>query len=127
MRHHLLDRRSPALMPRAARSWLALACALAAVVASPLASAQVVRCIDPQSGHLTYTDGQCSKGQSGTEIEPAHSASEVAREQERSVAARERWQAEQLRQPPLWWPRRPLLPNSSAHAAANSLARNCSS
>lgn len=98
MRHPLLNRRPHALpMSRTARCWLAAACTLAAM-ACPWAHAQVVRCIDPQSGHLTYTDGQCAKGQSGIEIERAHSAGEVAQAQERAVAARERWQSEQLRQ-----------------------------
>lgn len=74
-----------------------LALAWAAWLPSP-ASAQVLRCLDPATGQMTYTDGSCPKGQGVTEIAPARSAQELAQDQERAQAARERWQAEQLRQ-----------------------------
>ena len=66
----------------------------------PTASAQVLRCYEPATGLVTYTDSNCPKGQSATAIAPARSAAEIALDQERAQSARERWQAEQLRQRP---------------------------
>lgn len=78
--------------------WLwAAAAVLTALMPAP-ASAQVLRCLDPATGQMSYTDGACPKGQGSTTIAPARSATEVAQDQERAHAARERWQAEQLRQ-----------------------------
>lgn len=90
--HHLRS----ALLPtaRALRPW-ALATLLLGALA---ASAQVTRCIDPHNGHLSYTDGECPKGQSATELQRAPTAAEQASDRERVRQAREQWQAEQLRQ-----------------------------
>lgn len=63
------------------------------------AQAQVLRCHDPRTGQMAYTDGACPAGQSASVIAPARSAAEISQEQERAHAARERWQAEQLRTP----------------------------
>lgn len=60
-------------------------------------TAQVIRCVDPSNGQISYTDGACAKGP-GTTLAPARSAAEVAQDDERAQAARQRWQTEQLQQ-----------------------------
>lgn len=80
--------------------------ALGMLLTSASVTAQVIRCVDPGNGQISYTDGACSKG-AGTTIAPARSAAEVTQEDERAQAARQRWQAEQLHQ-------RPATPAASA-------------
>lgn len=63
--------------------------------------AQVLRCIDPSNGQVSYTDGQCQKGHAPTEIVPQRSSEEIARDEELARIARERWNAEQKAAPPL--------------------------
>ena len=91
---------APALRMRAPNPRPLLWCAtwaLAALLCAPT-HAQVLRCQDPATGQMSYTDGACPKGQGRTEIAPARSAQDIANEQEHARAAREHWQAEQLRQ-----------------------------
>jgi len=57
--------------------------ALAAGLAAP-AAAQVMRCVDPASGKVTYTDEACARGEAAREVQPRQSAQEI--EQERSQA-----------------------------------------
>lgn len=69
---------------------------LAVAACFPMHSeAQVLRCIDPANGQVSYTDGQCLKGHSTTEIVPQRSTDEVVRDEELARTARERWDAEQ--------------------------------
>lgn len=94
------------------RLWAAAALLL--TLLSTVASAQVLRCLDPATGQMSYTDGACPKGQGATTIAPARSAAEVAQDQERAHAARERWQAEQLRQKQATPVTTPALPAPTA-------------
>lgn len=59
--------------------------AIAACSALP-ASGQVVRCTDPKTGQVTYTDGKCAAGTTGHEVEAKRSAEEI--EQDRKAAER---------------------------------------
>lgn len=95
--------------------WLLAATALLSVLLPSAASAQVLRCLDPATGQMSYTDGACPKGQGSTTIAPARSAAEVAQDQERAQAARARWQAEQLRQKQAAPVTTPALPASTAN------------
>ncbi len=51
------------------------------------AHAQVVRCTDPASGKVTYTDGECARGTAATEIERRKSEDELARDRQREQEA----------------------------------------
>ena len=59
--------------------------AVAACSALP-AFSQVVRCTDPKTGQVTYTDGKCAAGTTGHEVEAKRSAEEI--EQDRKAAER---------------------------------------
>lgn len=63
-----------------------------------MAHAQVIRCVDPGTGKVTYTDGACASGASATEIERRKTDEELAqdraREQEALQAKAERRQQE---------------------------------
>ena len=59
--------------------------AFAACSALP-AFSQVVRCTDPKTGQVTYTDRKCAAGTTGHEVEAKRSAEEI--EQDRKAAER---------------------------------------
>lgn len=60
-----------------------------------LSSAQVLRCTDPRSGQVSYTDGECPQGSAAREIAPKRSAEDL--ERERSQAAQAQAQLERQR------------------------------
>lgn len=66
-------------------------CALlvaALFLAVPLASpAQVVRCTDPATGSVTYTDGPCASGQRRREVAPRQTPEEIRQEREQAEKA----------------------------------------
>lgn len=64
-----------------------LACT-AALLTSP-AAAQVLRCTDPQTGQVTYTDGACTRGTRAQEVQPRQSPEEIAEERRRAAEALE--------------------------------------
>lgn len=59
------------------------------------AAAQVVRCTDPASGKVTYTDGDCHRGEAAREVEARKSAQEIAQERQQAAEALERKQERQ--------------------------------
>ena len=59
--------------------------------------AQVIRCTDPVTGKVSYTDGKCASGTSAQEIEARKSPDEIKAEREQAAQARERMQ-ERLQQ-----------------------------
>lgn len=105
---------APSFLLRTPQPRLWAAAALLAALLPTMASAQVLRCLDPATGQMSYTDGACPKGQGATTIAPARSAAEVAQDQERAHASRERWQAEQLRQKQATPVTAPALPAPTA-------------
>jgi hypothetical protein len=91
----------PSITSRAALALLLSAAATAA-------SGQVVKCQDPKSGKVTYTDGACSTGHQSSEVMPAQSAANAALEREQAYQARARVSSEiaaqnarEVRQPPV--------------------------
>ena len=56
------------------------------------AQAQVVRCQDPRTGQVTYTDGECSGGDKAREVQARKSAEELAQERAQAAEALERKQ-----------------------------------
>lgn len=52
-----------------------------------MATAQVVRCTDPATGSVTYTDGACASGQTGTEVAPRQTPEEIRLEREQAERA----------------------------------------
>ena len=56
------------------------------------ASAQVLRCTDPRTGQVTYTDGSCTGGSRAQEVQPRQSAEDIAEERRRAAEALERKQ-----------------------------------
>ncbi|MGE8320613.1 MAG: DUF4124 domain-containing protein [Comamonas sp.] len=70
--------------------------AATALLAVP-AQAQVLRCTDPASGRVTYTDGECAPGTAVKEVERRKSDDELAQEQARADQALRR-QAERRAQ-----------------------------
>lgn len=78
--------------PRAAKApWLWSLVLLAAVLPA-VATAQVLRCTDPRTGQVTYTDGSCTGGSRAQEVQPRQSAEEIAEERRRANEALERKQ-----------------------------------
>jgi hypothetical protein len=67
----------------------ALALAIAACCALP-AAAQVMRCTDPATGKVTYTDGDCRHGEAAREVEARKSPQEIEQEREQAAEALER-------------------------------------
>lgn len=67
----------------------ALALVLATCCALP-AAAQVVRCTNPASGKVTYTNGDCPRGDTAREIEARKSPQEIAQEREQAAEALQR-------------------------------------
>lgn len=66
-----------------------LALAIAACGALP-AAAQVMRCTDAATGKVTYTDGDCRRGEAAREVEARKSPQEIAQEREQATEALER-------------------------------------
>ncbi len=69
------------------------ALALAALAWPAAGWAQVVRCTDPATGSVTYTNGRCDAGARGVEIAPSPSAEDIARERRQAAEAEQRKQA----------------------------------
>ncbi|MHA7598443.1 DUF4124 domain-containing protein [Alicycliphilus sp. T452] len=67
----------------------ALALVIAACCALP-AAAQVMRCTDPATGKVTYTDGDCGRGEAAREVEARKSPQEIGQEREQAAEALER-------------------------------------
>lgn len=83
--------------PVARRPRLGPVTALAAVLAAGLAlhgaaQAQVLRCTDPATGKVTYTDGRCGSGAATREVEPRKTDEEIRQEREQAAQALERRQ-----------------------------------
>jgi len=82
---------------------LLLAAALALGLAAP-AQAQVVRCTDPATSKVTYTDGECRRGEAAREVEGRKTPEALALEREQAAEALarkyERQQQEALLRPP---------------------------
>ena len=53
-------------------------------------SAQVIRCTDPVTGKVSYTDGKCASGNSALEIEAKKSPDDIKAEREQAAQAQER-------------------------------------
>lgn len=51
------------------------------------AGAQVVRCTDPATGKVTYTDGECGQGQNRREVVPRQTPEEIQLQYEQAQAA----------------------------------------
>lgn len=76
------------LTPRSAAWRLGAAMAVAACAAAPLVThAQVMRCTDPVSGKVTYTDGACEKGTAAREVEARKSREEIEEERAQALQA----------------------------------------
>lgn len=60
------------------------------------AAAQVMRCTDPATGQVTYTDGGCHRGDAVREVQERQSPQDIARERQQAAEALERRQ-ERLR------------------------------
>ncbi|MBF5007659.1 DUF4124 domain-containing protein [Diaphorobacter caeni] len=73
------------------RLWI---CALPLLCAMAV-QAQVIRCTDPVTGKVSYTDGKCASGNSAQEIEARKSPDEIRAEREQAAQARERVQERQ--------------------------------
>ena len=81
--------------PSPAAPALALLLAGMACWAQP-AAAQVMRCTDPATGQVTYTDGGCHRGDAVREVQERQSPQDIARERQQAAEALERRQ-ERLR------------------------------
>ena len=61
-------------------------------------NAQVIRCTDPATGSVSYTDGECAKGQDRKEVAPRQTPEDIQRQYEQAEEAlrlrRERQQTE---------------------------------
>lgn len=68
---------------------------LGAVLLQAPAHSQVIRCTDPATGKVTYTDGDCAKGASTREVEPRKTPEELQRERQQTAEALERKQQQQ--------------------------------
>ena len=63
-----------------------LACLCVAWIGTA-AQAQVVRCTDPATGKVTYTDGKCAGGATAREVEARKTPEEIQREREQAAQA----------------------------------------
>ena len=63
-----------------------LACLCVAWIGTA-AQAQVVRCTDPATGKVTYTDGKCAGGTTAREVEARKTPEEIQREREQAAEA----------------------------------------
>lgn len=111
----------PAPRPRALPALLTLLGALCLACAP--AQGQVLRCTDPRTGAVSYTDGACDAGRQAKEVVPARSPEEIARDRERTAQAlarkeqqqREEAAAAAARPPPA--PARAPGPGETVHCA----------
>lgn len=74
------------------RQWPALLWLAAAASAGAwhvAAQAQVLRCTDPRTGQVTYTDGTCAGGSATREVQPRMTPEERQREREQAAQALE--------------------------------------
>ncbi|WCM94673.1 DUF4124 domain-containing protein [Acidovorax sp. NCPPB 2350] len=88
-------------LPRPAWRVLPIAGLAAALwLAGGTAQAQVMRCTDPATGRITYTDGNCDRGTAAREVEPRKTPEEIQQEREQAREAlelkRQRLQTEAL-------------------------------
>jgi hypothetical protein len=87
---------------RARPSSLLYGLAACAALWSLDAPAQVMRCTDPRTGQVTYTDGRCAGGAQAHEVEPRKTPEEIRAEREQAAEAlarkHERQQAEAAEQ-----------------------------
>ncbi|WP_367065257.1 DUF4124 domain-containing protein [Oryzisolibacter sp. LB2S] len=81
--------------PTPRRMTLGLGLLLVACCALP-AAAQVVRCTDPVTGGVTYTDGGCPRGDAAREVEPRRSPQDIAQERAQAAEALQRKHERQL-------------------------------
>lgn len=58
-------------------------------------AAQVMRCTDPATGKVTYTDGACHRGDAVREVEARKTPEEIAQERQQASEALERKQERQ--------------------------------
>ena len=88
----------PLWMRTSALGWAGLAAAL--WLSGAAVQAQVLRCTDPATGQVTYTDGSCGRGTSAREVERRKTPEEIAQEREQARTAleaqRQRQQADAL-------------------------------
>lgn len=56
--------------------------------------AQVIKCKDPKTGKITYTDGICSTSESSSEVVRRQTAEEIASERQQAEIAKQRVQRE---------------------------------
>lgn len=68
---------------------MALALLIATCCPLPTA-AQVIRCTDPATGKVTYTDADCRRGEAAREVEARKSPQEITQEREQAAEALER-------------------------------------
>lgn len=54
------------------------------------AQSQVIKCTDPRTGRVTFSDSPCASGQSGVEVAPRRTPEEIQADQERADQANER-------------------------------------
>lgn len=85
-------------VPRPLQHGLAVLGTAGLLLAAWPAGAQVLRCTDPATGQVSYTNGQCTSGQRSQEIQPAQSAGDIASERRQAQEARERWDASQAKE-----------------------------
>jgi len=87
-------------LPQMTRTARAGACALAlALLGLPfVASAQVMRCTDPATGKVTYTNAECERGTASRQVEARKTPEQIQQEREQAAQAlaarREREQIE---------------------------------
>lgn len=60
---------------------------LAACLWAGSAAAQVMRCSDPATGKITYTDGDCAAGQARKEVAPRQTTEDIQRERDQAQEA----------------------------------------
>jgi len=114
--------------PQHAIAGLLASLALAVGLAAP-AAAQVMRCVDPASGKVTYTDEACAHGESAREVQPRQSAQEIEQERAQAEQAlqrkyqRQQQEAELQRQAPPSAPQPPGAAPDPAQSAQCQRAR----
>ena len=59
-------------------------------LAALTAHGQIIKCTDPRTGRVTFSDSPCATGQSGVEVAPRLTPEEIQADRERANAANER-------------------------------------
>ncbi len=67
-----------------------LACAL-----SMQSAAQVIRCTDPRTGKITFTDGKCTGGESGVQVQERPTPEQIQADRQQAQEAMQRERMEQ--------------------------------